>query len=220
MAIINGREVPFVLVKGDKGDTGANGVSVVLTDDITLIDDLYNEFGKCNVPLIWSGDYTDYTYFLNAPTGAVETTISLVPYELYSVSVNIYNDIQALIFTDFGNIKGADGAVLTPVASLTQLIAWKKTVSTHGACLICGDITYQGVDYVSGDVMFVDKSVAGEETITHYSIIGDNGTTYTPSVSSAGVLSWTNDGGKENPESVDIVTAVINALPSAVGVSF
>lgn len=33
---------------------------------------------------------------------------------------------------------------------------------------------------------------------------GSNGTTFTPSVSSAGVLSWTNDGGKNNPGSVNI----------------
>lgn len=49
---------------------------------------------------------------------------------------------------------------------------------------------------------------------------GADGTTFTPSVSSAGVISWTNDGGKTNPESVDLVSAVIAALPSAVGVSF
>ena len=33
---------------------------------------------------------------------------------------------------------------------------------------------------------------------------GQAGTTFTPSVSTDGVLSWTNDGGKENPASVDI----------------
>lgn len=49
---------------------------------------------------------------------------------------------------------------------------------------------------------------------------GTDGTTFTPSVSEAGVISWTNDGGRENPSSVDLVTAVVNALPSAVGVSF
>lgn len=49
---------------------------------------------------------------------------------------------------------------------------------------------------------------------------GTDGTTFTPAVSSAGVISWTNDGGKQNPQSVDMVTAVINALPSAVGVEF
>ena len=49
---------------------------------------------------------------------------------------------------------------------------------------------------------------------------GDDGTTFTPAVSSAGVISWTNDGGKQNPASVDLVAAVISALPSAVGVNF
>ena len=49
---------------------------------------------------------------------------------------------------------------------------------------------------------------------------GTDGITFTPAVSSAGVISWTNDGGKQNPQSVDMVTAVINALPSAVGVEF
>ena len=33
---------------------------------------------------------------------------------------------------------------------------------------------------------------------------GKNGVTFTPAVSSAGVLSWSNDGGLENPASVDI----------------
>lgn len=33
---------------------------------------------------------------------------------------------------------------------------------------------------------------------------GDPGTTFTPSVSEEGVLSWTNDGGLPNPEPVDI----------------
>lgn len=49
---------------------------------------------------------------------------------------------------------------------------------------------------------------------------GADGTTFVPSVSSAGVISWTNDGGRVNPQNVDLVAAVIQALPSAVGVSF
>lgn len=49
---------------------------------------------------------------------------------------------------------------------------------------------------------------------------GANGTTFYPSVSNAGVISWTNDGGKQNPARVDLVAAVISALPSASGRSF
>ena len=33
---------------------------------------------------------------------------------------------------------------------------------------------------------------------------GQDGTTFTPCVSAAGILSWTNDGGKQNPASVNI----------------
>jgi hypothetical protein len=49
---------------------------------------------------------------------------------------------------------------------------------------------------------------------------GDDGATFTPAVSSAGVISWTNDKGRTNPQAVDITAAVIAALPSAVGVNF
>lgn len=49
---------------------------------------------------------------------------------------------------------------------------------------------------------------------------GEDGTTFTPSVSSAGVISWTNDGGRQNPQAVDLTAAVLAALPTAAGVSF
>ena len=43
---------------------------------------------------------------------------------------------------------------------------------------------------------------------------GADGTTFTPSVSSVGVISWTNDGDRNNPQSVDLVSAVLAALPT------
>jgi hypothetical protein len=42
---------------------------------------------------------------------------------------------------------------------------------------------------------------------------GANGTTFYPAVSVDGIISWTNDGGKQNPEPVDLKAAVIAALP-------
>jgi len=38
----------------------------------------------------------------------------------------------------------------------------------------------------------------------HSGAAGGDGTTFTPSVSAAGVISWTNNGGKENPQPVTI----------------
>lgn len=49
---------------------------------------------------------------------------------------------------------------------------------------------------------------------------GDGGPVFYPSVSIDGYLSWTNDAGLENPEPVDMVTTIINALPLAEGVRF
>ena len=44
---------------------------------------------------------------------------------------------------------------------------------------------------------------------------GDPGPYFTPAVSAEGVISWSNNGGLSNPASVDLVAAVIAALPSA-----
>lgn len=43
---------------------------------------------------------------------------------------------------------------------------------------------------------------------------GNDGATFIPSVSANGVLSWTNDKGMANPSPIDLVNAVIAALPS------
>lgn len=62
------------------------------------------------------------------------------------------------------------------------------------------EATLRGCFYVDGQ-----KGANGQN--------GTDGTTFTPSVSNAGVISWSNDGGKQNPASVDLVAAVIAALP-------
>ena len=49
---------------------------------------------------------------------------------------------------------------------------------------------------------------------------GQTGTTFEPHISASGVMSWTNDGGKENPDSVNLVSAVLAALPTWTGGSY
>ena len=44
---------------------------------------------------------------------------------------------------------------------------------------------------------------------------GDTGAVFVPSISSSGVLSWSNNGGLRNPDSVDMVSVIVNALPIA-----
>lgn len=49
---------------------------------------------------------------------------------------------------------------------------------------------------------------------------GTDGVTFTPSVSNTGVISWTNDGNRQNPQSVDIPALVLAALPTWSGGSY
>lgn len=49
---------------------------------------------------------------------------------------------------------------------------------------------------------------------------GETGATFIPSVSNDGVLSWSNDQGRENPEPVNLVDAVLAALPNGDEVAY
>lgn len=76
--------------------------------------------------------------------------------------------------------------------------------------------------------LFLDETAQAIKTILQG--MANNaveGTTFTPTVSNAGVLSWSNNGGKQNPSSVDIASAVravidetvTGATPSITGVA-
>ncbi len=49
---------------------------------------------------------------------------------------------------------------------------------------------------------------------------GSDGVTFTPGVFPNGVLHWTNDGGRPNPAGFDLVSAVLQALPTWQGGSY
>ena len=49
---------------------------------------------------------------------------------------------------------------------------------------------------------------------------GGDGATFIPTVSPEGVISWTNDKGLNNPDPVNLVEAVISALPNGDEVSY
>lgn len=49
---------------------------------------------------------------------------------------------------------------------------------------------------------------------------GDVGTAFVPAVDNSGNLSWTNGGGLENPDTINIVDAVLAALPDGDGVGY
>jgi hypothetical protein len=59
----------------------------------------------------------------------------------------------------------------------------------------------------------------GQDIVTALQSIANNtvkGVTFTPAVSNAGVISWTNDGNKQNPASVDLAGAVRSVIDETV----
>lgn len=60
--------------------------------------------------------------------------------------------------------------------------------------VVCNPIT---------DVAIVSDPITGIDLKTEI-VPGAKGTTFIPSVSSDGIISWTNDGGLDNPDPVDI----------------
>ena len=57
---------------------------------------------------------------------------------------------------------------------------------------------------IDGDSSSFSMIDGGDEFKAFPGLKGDDGTTFYPHVSAEGVISWTNDGGKPNPDPVNI----------------
>ena len=96
----------------------------------------------------------------------------------------------------FKGEKGDDGAYVVSMEKTAQA----GTTSTYTITMSDGqtfDFEVTAVQGEKGDTGATGQQGAKGDT-------GATGTTYTPSVSEEGILSWTNDGGKENPAAVSI----------------
>lgn len=79
--------------------------------------------------------------------------------------------------------------VIAPTGEQTYILVPDKLRYANGRLqLMCGDETV-------GDPVIIGSGSGGT---------GADGVTFTPSVSADGVISWTNDGGKDNPAPVNI----------------
>ena len=97
------------------------------------------------------------------------------------------------------NIKGPPGEGLTIKGIATTVAELPAAAEQGDVWLVGSDSPYTG--YVCNAGAWVS---IGELSVGPAGPQGDDGTTFTPSVSAAGVISWTNDGGKTNPQPVNI----------------
>ena len=115
------------------------------------------------------------------------------------------------------NIAGPPGQGLE-IQGVVEAVQQLPTGAAQGDVWLVGtDSPYEAYIWVSGGWLDLGQvavgpqgpagepgapGAAGEPGATGPA--GADGTTFTPSVSAAGVISWTNDGGKTNPDPVNI----------------
>ena len=94
------------------------------------------------------------------------------------------------------NIKGAPGEGLTIKGIVSTSGDLPPAAEPGDVWLVGSESPYEAFIWNNGAWVSLGEVAVGPP--------GADGTTFTPSVSAAGVISWTNDGGKQNPAPVNI----------------
>lgn len=110
------------------------------------------------------------------------------------VQIQLLNEKTGAVIEDVDPLTSADAVTFSDGETFQQKYDTGKLRGQTGATGPKGERGLQGVQGPAG--------VPGATGATGAK--GANGTTFTPTVSSAGVLSWTNNGGLNNPTSVNI----------------
>ena len=97
------------------------------------------------------------------------------------------------------NIKGEPGQGLTVEGIVSTVGDLPPAAEQGDVWLVGSESPYEAYIWNNGAWISL-----GEVAVGPAGPPGADGTTFTPTVSSAGVISWTNDGGKQNPASVNI----------------
>lgn len=190
--------------KGEKGDTGNDGVSATVEVGSTITGDPGTDANVTN-----SGTNTNAVFNFTIPKGdqGIQGDKGN-PGAVFTPSVNSDGVIS---WTNNGgldnpssqNIKGVKGdkGDQGETGSTPNVTVGTTTTGDAGTDASVVKNTSSTEDNVILDFTIPkgskgDQGPSGEK--------GDTGTTFTPSVSSEGVISWTNDGGLSNPTSVNI----------------
>lgn len=118
-----------------------------------------------------------------------------------SIRLTVAGDVSATLTTEQARVVEA----VSPTVALTReedgvTITVHDLNGDHTANINDGETGQTGPAGPKGDRG--ERGETGSAGPT--GAAGSDGVTYTPAVSAEGVISWTNDGGKPNPESVNI----------------
>lgn len=156
-----------------------------------------------NIPTKTSQLTNDSGYISSVPTEYVtETELSAKDYATKTYvgdKITEANHLSRSIVTDLPTDEEASENVIymLKVESAAGNDKYQEYMKIDGVVELVGDTSVDLTDYYNKNQ--VDNKIS--EAVANS---GKNGTTFTPSVSEYGVISWTNDGGKENPQPVNI----------------
>jgi hypothetical protein len=118
--------------------------------------------------------------------------------------------------------RDADGNIIIPTVWASVGMVYEGAVSNVPGSPNpdVGDVPPVAGAMIDDSVTAIDKTWSSQKIADEIENGGGgtggsgvDGTTFYPTISAQGVISWTNDGNKENPAPVDLVEAVISALP-------
>lgn len=206
--------------KGDKGDTGDTG----FLDEVTVFDETSSGYVAGSV-VTYGTPVSTYQVLVTTTTGESPTS---APAKFRLIAE--HGATGSTGATGATGSKGDTGATFTPSVSSEGILSWTNngnldnppSISIKGPAgtgvnprgVWSSTSTYSKNDLVrSGAATWVSKvdnntgnsvPVLPTQENDYWYLNLMDGTTFTPSVSAAGVLSWTNNGDMENPEAVNI----------------
>lgn len=169
--------------------------------------DKYYKFNSTNDVDTTLGRWREYTSGGSGEENTIESISvngsALTPDGNKNVDITVptvTNDLTDSLKTDY------DSAVASKHTHNNKTTIDKLSETSDGTLLFDGK-QIEGGSGTAGKSAYeiaVDNGFVGTETEWLESLNGEQGATFTPYVSSSGELSWTNDGDKENPATVNI----------------
>lgn len=168
---------------------------------------LVNENNMCEVPA--EVIKPNRTFSVSVFGGGITTNTvkyevedsGITPYEDENISVKYYNEIinKLSATIDELNETKADNIVLDAESNTIQLSANGNPIGDVVDYTTCGIKSFDVDENDNITITLIDGRV-----IDLGNIEGASGTTFIPHISDDKILSWTNNGGLENPEPVDL----------------
>lgn len=161
-----------------------------------------------------SSNYVITVKLLNKNNAVLSTKTIDLPLETFVVSASYNNSTKSIEFM----LK--NGTKLT--VSVADIVSGLVTVDTFNSKVLELTNLINDVSDVIGSLGSLKTSnktsiVASinelYDTINNSEIVGEKGDTFIPSVSPEGVISWTNDGDRPNPDPVNIKGPIGNTGP-------